>query len=52
MLRPLNPRSEETVVTGDPSRATLIDKEECSMPEDNGNIANNLSIRIRAVPSH
>jgi hypothetical protein len=27
-------RSEETAVTEDPSRATLIGKEECSMSED------------------
>src|SRR5215470_1385819 len=33
-LRPLRSRSEETVVTEDPGRATLIDKEECSMSED------------------
>src|SRR5215470_13167999 len=35
-LRPLRSRSEETVVTEDPGRATLIDKEECSMSEDSG----------------
>ena len=34
-LRLMRSRSEETVVTEDPSRATLIDKKECSVSEDN-----------------
>jgi hypothetical protein len=33
-LRLTRPRSEETVVAEDPGRATLIDKEECSLTED------------------
>src|SRR5208282_2027394 len=44
-LRLMRSRSEETVVTEDPSRATLIGKEECSMSEDRSGTTPRVSSR-------